>query len=67
MRGANWARITLTVLSTLTVLLSLLLLIGQAWVAVPWLIGGVACIICSYVGGANDWYRYRKEQRRQGY
>lgn len=65
MRGQNWARITLTVFAGLTALIALLMI--TSIISAVWLLGSIACIICVFVGGANDWFRYRKEQRRQPY
>lgn len=64
-KGQNWARITLVVFAGLTALISLLLI--TSIVSAVWLIGAIACIICVFVGGANDWFRYRKQLRQQPY
>ena len=63
LRGQNWARIMLTVLASISLLIGLLLI--TSIVSAIWVVGSIAAIICVFVGGANDWFRYQGEQRRQ--
>lgn len=63
LKGQNWGRITLTVLASLSLVIGLLLITSV--ISAIWVIGSIAAIICLYVGGANDWFRYQSEQRRQ--
>ncbi|UYM06046.1 hypothetical protein [Solicola gregarius] len=63
-KGQNWARITLTVLAAISLVIGLILI--TSFISAIWVLGSIACIICLFVGGANDWYRYRRDQRRQG-
>lgn len=62
-KGQNWARITLTVLAGISLVVGLLLI--TSLISAVWVIGSIAAIICVFVGGANDWFRYQSEQRRQ--
>ena len=64
LKGQNWARIMLTVLASLSLVVGLILI--TSIISAIWVVGSIACIICLFVGGANDWFRYRAEQRRQG-
>ena len=61
MRGSNAARITLVVIGSVTGLAVIITIFG-----IVWTLAIVATIICLFVGGSNDWFRYRSEQRRQG-
>lgn len=62
-KGRNWARITLTVFASISLVIGLLLITSV--VSGLWVLGSIACIICLFIGGANDWFRYQSEQRRQ--
>lgn len=60
MRGSNGARIALVVVGAVTGLPIILTIFG-----ILWTIAIAVSIILLFVGGANDWFRYQGEQRRQ--
>lgn len=59
MRRLQWARITLVVSSSATVLFSLVAITGGA--SAITLLGAIAVIVLLFTGGANEWYRGRHD------
>jgi len=59
LRGRNWARIILVIMSGLTAVLALLMVFGQAWIAVVWLVAAAAVVALLFAGGAGAWFDAR--------
>ena len=61
MRRSRGARIALVVSSGLTIVASLVSIVGGGFGSVLTLLGAIAVIILLFTGGANRWYRGRHD------
>lgn len=59
LRGVNWARIVTIILAALTVVIALILVLGQGWIALVWLIAGATVIGLLLSGSARAWFDAR--------
>ncbi len=59
LRGRNWARIVVVVLSAVTALLGLVFVLGGGFLALLWLLAGAAVIVLCFAGGAGAWFDAR--------
>lgn len=62
LKGVNWARIVTIILAALTVVIALILVIGQGWLALLWLAAGATVIGLLLSGSARAWFDSRGYQ-----
>ncbi|MGH1562223.1 hypothetical protein [Mumia sp. DW29H23] len=60
LRRLNWARITLVVMSGVTIVVGLVMILSL--ISVVWIAAGIAVVVLLFTGGANQWFsRSRSE------